>query len=335
MKQFLKKSFYTLAGLPLLHHFGNPWRGRACVLNYHRIIPEDKVEKDNSPNSSLIVPTLRFTEQMEFLSKNHQVVSIDGLVEHLEGDSNRFVVAVTFDDGYKDNLVHALPILEKYNIPVMIYITTRFPEGDTWMWWYEIWDYLKEIKVLEVSYSDKFRKWNIENLKQKINCFSELSDWIMNLSVKGQEEMAENLTKNQERKQYPHLCLNWDEVKKLDQHPLVSIGAHTHSHLNLKQLTEEEVFSEMSRCKVLLEEQLEHSIEHFAYPFGSANEADMREFKLASRCGFRSAVTTRHETIRSLPLYAIPRLAVPSSLTKQGMNGLLSGWNHLVRRMFE
>ena len=76
-------------------------------------MPEDKVEKDNSSNSSLIVPTLRFTEQMEFLAKNHQVVSIDGLVEHLEGDSNRFVVAVTFDDGYKDNLVHALPILEK------------------------------------------------------------------------------------------------------------------------------------------------------------------------------------------------------------------------------
>ena len=298
-------------------------------------MPEDKVGKDSSPNSSLIVPTLRFTEQMEFLAKNHHVVSIDGLVEHLEGDSNRFVVAVTFDDGYKDNLVHALPILEKYNIPVMIYITTRFPEGDTWMWWYEIWDYLKEIKVLEVSYSDKLRKWDVENLKQKINCFSELSDWIMNLSGKGQEEMAENLTKTQERKQYPHLCLNWDEVKILDQHPLVSIGAHTHSHLNLKQLTEEDVFSEMSHCKVLLEEQLEHSIEHFAYPFGSANEADMREFKLASRCGFRSAVTTRHETIRSLPLYAIPRLGVPPFLTKQSMNGLLSGWNHLVRRMFE
>ena len=139
-------------------------------------MPEDKVEKDNSPNSSLIVPTLRFTEQMEFLAKNHQVVSIDGLVEHLEGDSNRFVVAVTFDDGYKDNLVHALPILEKFNIPATIYITTRFPEGDTWVWWYEIWDYLKKIKVLEESYSDKLKKWNLGNLKQKMNCFSELSD---------------------------------------------------------------------------------------------------------------------------------------------------------------
>ena len=164
-------------------------------------MPEGKVETDNSSNSSLIVPTLRFTEQMEFLAKNHQVVSIDGLVEHLEGDSNSFVVAVTFDDGYKDNLVHALPILEKFNIPATIYITTRFPEGDTWMWWYEIWDYLKENDVLEVNFPEKLKKWDISNLKQKTDCFNELLEQIMKLSEKGQETMVENLTKIQKRKQ--------------------------------------------------------------------------------------------------------------------------------------
>ena len=334
LKQFLKKSFYTLAGLPLLHHLGNPWRGRACVLCYHRVMPDEKFEKDNSPFSSLIMQTSWFAEQMEFLAKKQQVVSLDRLVEHLERDSNRFLVAVTFDDGYKDNLVHALPILEKYNIPATIYITTRFPEGDTWMWWHEIWDYLKEIKVLEVSFEDQCKKWNTANLKQKTDCFRELSEMIMKLSGKWQREMVENLTKKKERKQYPHLFLNWDEIKILDQHPLVSIGAHTHSHPNLKILTEEGVLSEMIQCKDLLEEQLEHSIEHFAYPFGSANEADIREFKLASRCGFRSAVTTRPEIIRSPPLIAIPRLGVTPFLTKQGMNGKLSGWNHLFRKFF-
>ena len=89
------------------------------------------------------MPASKFAEQMSYLSEDHEVVSMDELVAHLEGDSKEFVVAVTFDDGYKDNLTHALPILEQYNIPATIYITTRFPEGDTWMWWYEIWDYIK------------------------------------------------------------------------------------------------------------------------------------------------------------------------------------------------
>jgi peptidoglycan/xylan/chitin deacetylase (PgdA/CDA1 family) len=114
VKKFLKKSFFTLSGLPILSNLGNPWRGRACVLCYHRVLPDNEIGQDKSPNSNLIMPATLFTEQMEYLAKNHNVVSIDELVEHLEGDSNKFVVSVTFDDGYKDNFLHALPILERY-----------------------------------------------------------------------------------------------------------------------------------------------------------------------------------------------------------------------------
>ncbi len=311
--------------MPLVHHLGRPWRGLACVICYHRILPDDEFEADKSPNNNLIMPTSKFAEQMEFLSENHEVVSMDGLVDYLESepdrDSNKFVVAVTFDDGYKDNLTHALPILEQYNIPATVYITTRFPEGDTWMWWNEIWDYLDNNDFLEVNDLNEGR--TIRTPRQKIKCFNKLFDWIL---------YVETITKSVARKQYSNLCLNWEEIKILDQHPLVTIGAHTNSHPNLKKLTEQEAFAEMSYSKNLLEEKLKHSVEHFAYPFGTPNEADVREFELASRCGFRTAVTTRPETIRSPPLHAIPRLVVPSFLSLHGFKGKLSGWEHLGRR---
>ena len=89
---------------------------------------------------------------------------------------------------------------------------------------------------------------------------------------------------------------------------------------------------EMSSSKALLEQILGHTVEHFAYPFGTFNETDTREFELAYRCGFRTAVTTRPETIRSPPLHAIPRLVVPSFLSLHGFKGKLSGWEHLGRR---
>ena len=321
--------------MPLVHHLGRPWRGRACVICYHRILPDDEFEADKSPNSNLIMPTSKFAEQMEFLSENHEVVSMDGLVDYLESepdrDSNKFVVAVTFDDGYKDNLTHALPILEQYNIPATIYITTRFPEGDTWMWWNEIWDYLDKNDALEVNDLNEGR--TIRTPRQKIKCFNKLFDWILNLSYEKQKKYVETITKSVARKQYSNLCLNWEEIKILDQHPLVTIGAHTNSHPNLKKLTEQEAFAEMSYSKNLLEEKLKHSVEHFAYPHGTHNEADVREFELASRCGFRTAVTTRPELLKSPALNAIPRLGVPSYLNLRGFIGKLSGWETLVKKL--
>ncbi len=321
--------------MPLVHHLGRPWRGRACVICYHRILPDDEFEADKSPNYNLIMPTSKFAEQIEFLSENHEVVSMDGLVDYLESepdrDANKFVVAVTFDDGYKDNLTHALPILEQYNIPATIYITTRFPEGDTWMWWNEIWDYLDNNDVLEVN--DVPEGLTISTLRQKIKCFNKLFDWILNLSYEKQKKYVETITKSVARKQYSNLCLNWEEIKILDQHPLVTIGAHTNSHPNLKKLTEQEAFAEMSHSKNLLEEKLKHSVEHFAYPFGTHNEADVREFELASRCGFRTAVTTRPESLQSPALNAIPRLGVPSYLNLRGLRGKLSGLEIMARNI--
>ena len=53
------------------------------------------------------------------------------------------MITITFDDGYKDNLDYALPILEKFKVPATVYVTTRFLEGDTWMWWYELKEEIK------------------------------------------------------------------------------------------------------------------------------------------------------------------------------------------------
>ena len=72
----------------------------------------------------------------------------------------------------------------------------------------------------------------------------------------------------------------------------------------------------MSSSKALLEQILGHTVEHFAYPFGTFNEADTREYELAYRCGFRTAVTTRPETIRSPPLHASARSSFISIATR-------------------
>ena len=155
-KKHLKKYFYLLGTLKPLQKIVVPWRGSGAILLYHRVLPDNIVESDNSPTSGLAVSETRFNQQMEYLRKNYTIVSMDQMAEHLISSSKEFLVAITFDDGYKDNLTHALPILELHNIPATIYVTTRLPEGDTWLWWYEIWDYLHNFNINKKGNSKKY-----------------------------------------------------------------------------------------------------------------------------------------------------------------------------------
>ena len=258
---------------------------------------------------------------------------MDNLIKHLEDPSDKFVVAITFDDGYKDNLINALPILERYSIPATIYITTRFPERDTWMWWYELWDHLQKVDDLEIFFQSKSWKWKTDSHQKKIYCYRQLENWMINLHSNDQKILAESVTKSPSRKQYPELCLTWDEINTLDSHRLVTVGAHTHTHPNLRTLDDEEAFFEINHSKNLLKRHLEHDIEHFAYPYGTINEADKREFNLVDRCNFRSAVTTRADSITSTNLNAIPRLGIEHFLSASDLCAKLSGWEHLVRNI--
>ena len=102
----------------------------------------------------------------------------------------------------------------------------------------------------------------------------------MTLSLSEQKLFFLDLIKSEKRKNYNHLFLNWDDVIKLDKHPLITIGAHTHSHPILKMESYNSAYKEIEKSKLLLEEKLGHCIEHFSYPFGSKNEFGYRDSEI-------------------------------------------------------
>ena len=130
------------------------------------------------------------------------------------------------------------------------------------MWWYEIWDFLKDNNSIEIKGIQKNECWETSTLKQKTRCYNKLLERILNLPFEEQVKLVEIITNTSERKQYARLCLNWEEITFLDKHPLVTIGSHTHSHPNLRQLSKQDAFSEMSSSKAILEEKLNHSVDH-------------------------------------------------------------------------
>lgn len=95
------------------------------ILMYHRVEPNPEYDQLN-------VPPEQFKAQMTLLSENYTVITLDQAVKELKSGvderNEKPKVVITFDDGYLDNLTHALPILEELNLPATIFITTEFSD---------------------------------------------------------------------------------------------------------------------------------------------------------------------------------------------------------------
>lgn len=264
---------------------------------YHRIFPRGTQPAAFSPNLELFVSEEQFEQQIEYLSRNHHCIGLDDAVTRLQrGTLPRGSVIVTFDDGYRDNLL-ALPILERYSVPATIYVTTGAVARTRTMWWDE-----QEAALAAMS--------SLPTPALKQRAFDDLNRRFKSMTPAQQDALME-----QYRGHFDHeTILSWDEVRSLDRHPLMTIGAHTVDHHVLTQLSAPELEYQLVTSRRELEHQLGHSVEHFAYPFGRAEHAARREFVAAARAGFKSAVTTRPGHWRRISsLHALPRIAVDYS----------------------
>ena len=113
------RKLYTLFSAPLTKSWYQVRPGNR-ILMYHRI------DTLSSPDQLTVAPAL-FDQQIAWLVEHRKIVALSDLIQSLQQDnSHPLAVALTFDDGYLDNLVNALPVLEKYNAPATLYVTTEF-----------------------------------------------------------------------------------------------------------------------------------------------------------------------------------------------------------------
>ena len=305
----------------------NSYRGQAAIVTYHRVLPSHKIKTSNSPNRGLIVTTERFDQQMRYLSEKYHMIPMDELPNQLTSSSD-FAVAVTFDDGYKDNLTYALPILKKYNIPATIYVTTRFQEGDCRMWWYELEELCDSHTSIKFTAKGEEYNFSMQDPIQKKRCFHKIHNLIQSLPENEQEILMDIIRQGRKPRHYTDYCLNWEEIHQLDREPLITIGAHTHSHVNLKKLTIDDLKKEIQKNNLLLGDHLGHPIEHFAYPYGTSNEAGNREYSVAASYGFKTAVTNMCDSIKNdSQVFCLPRYSVLERDNLLKLDIKLSGWN--------
>src|SRR5438105_1312928 len=101
--------------------YSNARNGRHRFARRFQVLEYHKVSTDPHPFFAPVHPAI-FEEQMQFLSRCYRVMPLLELVErNRRGEVPERAVAITFDDGYRDNYDYAFPILKKFGLPATIF----------------------------------------------------------------------------------------------------------------------------------------------------------------------------------------------------------------------
>lgn len=328
------------------HHFMRPFVGGiGAILTLHHVRPQRP--EAFQPNRLLEVTPAFFERLVKRLARSRiDVISLDEMHARLVGGtSKRRFVCITFDDGYKDTLQYAYPILKKYNLPFAVYIPTSFPDRLGELWWLGLEAVIAQNKRIGLTIDGKDQFFECRSVREKRELFDAVYGYLR--SLKSEDELRRVVrdlcaTHRVDFAAFCRdLCMDWEEIGQLAADPLVTIGAHTVNHVMLKKVVSDStVRAEMDMSRAVIEAALGRRPQHLSYPVGDKTSAGPREFRIASELGFKTAVTTRPGVLFKAHrdhLTALPRISVNGEYQAQRhLKVLMSGagtafWNGFRR----
>ncbi len=258
------------------------------ILYYHR------VNDDGDPFFPAISTSL-FQAEMRYVARHYKVVSLSGLLEHLESGATETALAITFDDGYEDNYTNAFPILQRYGLPATIFLSTGSMDSREPLWFEHLALALKTTakECLDLDIDIPRRFW-LRNQQERLDANSELLALLRDLPDGERRRWCAEIIRELEvidAGERRGKMLNWEQVRLMSAHGM-TFGGHTVDHPFISKLTKEQTIWEVSECKRRIQQELQSPTEFFAYPSGREQDFGLWNKELVRQAGYRAAVTT-------------------------------------------
>ena len=244
--------------------------------------------------------------------------TMDDAVERLKvGRKLPRFATITADDGYRDNLSEALPILEKHAAPLTIYVSPGLTNHTSDLWWDVLEDIVGAREEVYLTTSQGRVAIDCTTPARKIAANRQIHNYLtQDLPEHEQQTVFRDIARvagiDYEQPARETL-MDWDEIRTIAAHPLVTIGAHTVNHYNLRRLSDEQAWYEIVDAARIIELETGVKPRHMAYPYGYESAVGEREIELAAAAGYATAVTTRHGVLyprHAAHLHALPRISV-------------------------
>jgi peptidoglycan/xylan/chitin deacetylase (PgdA/CDA1 family) len=291
--------------------------GIGAILMLHRVTDDPPTRLGLNSHLS-IRPAFLDALIADMKRSGYVFVSMDEAVERIAGASHRVRFAtITADDAYRDNLTEMLPVLEKHEAPCTIHVSPSLINGDIDLWWDLIEEIVTARDWLYLGTPEGRVSIDCSSHQKKVDANTKLHIYLTeNVPEPDQRMMLRSLAHSAGIDADRHrraVMMNWDEIRRIGSHPLVTIGAHTVHHYNLRRLDRDVALAEMANAAKILAIETGETPRHMAYPYGYPAAVGPREVELATEAGFASAVTTRHGVLRpehAKHLRALPRISI-------------------------
>ena len=314
-------------------------QGRGFILTLHRVRPQNP--NAFAPNQFLDITPRFLDHTLDFFQKEgFEPLSIDQLPDRLTHTSAQMkpFFIVTFDDGYRDVLEYAWPILRKHHCPWTIYITSDYAQGQGRIWWLELEEAIAEHALVSLQIGPQRIQMATQSKAEKNRAYKRLRNIFYATPSPQWPALLDALREQSEgtSQQTPaQLCADWNELAAISNDPAITIGSHTLTHPILSQICDAQAQNEICESKARISNRLGTTPRHFSYPSGNPRSYSRRDIELVHQAGYHTAVTTRpahlwpiencHQTAGT-SLMTLPRISLNGHFqSDQWLRAIASG----------
>ncbi len=262
-------------------------RSRLVIVLYHGVTNETGTGIFNYRRK--FVSTDIFSKHLSYFAHHHTVLPLDEAVQALLSRRKLppYPLSITFDDGYRNFLTHAVPLLKEHHFMATMFLTTSFVSDHTPLW----------VDRLEYAVGHGSHP-ALTDVPSRISFDEKIRQILKQLPDQAREEKLVALERelgvtlsdfSQEKAVYAPL--DWDDVTMLEEHSMM-FGAHSVHHPILSRLDTNRIREEVEISYNILRKKCRKSSRVFAYPNGQRGDQDERVYAEMRTQDFLGAVTT-------------------------------------------